>query len=206
MAEGLNRMAKRELLASIQGRYPGSSRRDNKGRILGKFIATACHHRKHGIRLLRVDSGRGQNSTSRLLLAFSPPVFAGEHNVGLSRGRDVGQQIGVDGEPRAFPLSDTFAEFGADLSRMRTRESMAVARTKGKLGDKQPKLTDRQQRELCRMHATGEYSISKITEILSVSRPTVYRISQPQLLPLAYDPAPYWNPLQLVPLEPYFHQ
>jgi len=44
-------MAKRELLASIQGRYPGSSKRDNKGRILDKFIATACHRRKQSIRL-----------------------------------------------------------------------------------------------------------------------------------------------------------
>ena len=52
---------------------------------------------------------------------------------------------------------------------------MAIARAKGKLRGKQPKLSDRQQRELCRMHATGEYSISDLPEIFSVSRPTVYR-------------------------------
>ena len=40
---------------------------------------------------------------------------------------------------------------------------------------KQPKLSDRQQRELCRMHVTGEYSISDLAELFSVSRPTVYR-------------------------------
>ena len=45
----------------------------------------------------------------------------------------------------------------------------------GKLRGKQPKLSDRQQRELCRMHATGEYSISDLAELFSVSRPTVYR-------------------------------
>ena len=49
-----------------------------------------------------VDSGRGQNRTLRLLLAFWPPVFAGEQNVGPSNGRDVGQQIGLADEPRAF--------------------------------------------------------------------------------------------------------
>ncbi len=32
--------------------------------------------------LQRVDSGRGQNRTLRLLLAFWPPVFAGEQNMG----------------------------------------------------------------------------------------------------------------------------
>ncbi len=36
-------------------------------------------------------------------------------------------------------------------------------------------LSDRQQRKLCRMHAMGEYSISDLAELFSVSRPTVYR-------------------------------
>ena len=35
---------------------------------------------------LRVDSGRGQNRTLRLLSALWPPVFAGEQNVGPPRG------------------------------------------------------------------------------------------------------------------------
>jgi DNA invertase Pin-like site-specific DNA recombinase len=47
-----------------------------------------------------------------------------------------------------FNILATFAEFEVNLLRMRTREGMAVARAKGKLRGKQPKLTDRQQREL----------------------------------------------------------
>ena len=74
-----------------------------------------------------------------------------------------------------FNILATFAEFEADLIRICTREGMAIARDKGKLRGKQPKLSDRQQRELCRMHATGEYSISDLAELFSVSRPTVYR-------------------------------
>ena len=74
-----------------------------------------------------------------------------------------------------FNILATFAEFETDLIRMRTREGMAIARAKGKLRGKQPKLSDRQQRELYRMHATGEYSISDLAELFSVSRPTVYR-------------------------------
>ena len=74
-----------------------------------------------------------------------------------------------------FNILATFAEFEADLIRLRTREGMAIARTRGKLRGKQPKLSDRQQRELCRMHATGEYSIGDLAELFSVSRPTVYR-------------------------------
>lgn len=74
-----------------------------------------------------------------------------------------------------FNILATFAEFESDLVRMRTREGMSIARAKGKLRGKQPKLSDKQQRELCRMHATGEYSISDLAEVFSVSRPTVYR-------------------------------
>ncbi len=74
-----------------------------------------------------------------------------------------------------FNILATFAEFEADLIRMRTREGMAVARAKGKLRGKQPKLTDKQQSELRRMHDTGDYSISDLAEVFSVSRPTVYR-------------------------------
>jgi DNA invertase Pin-like site-specific DNA recombinase len=74
-----------------------------------------------------------------------------------------------------FNILATFAEFEADLIRMRTREGMAVARAKGKLRGKKPKLSDKQQRELSRMHDTGDYSISDLAELFSVSRPTVYR-------------------------------
>ena len=90
----------------------------------------------------------------------------------------LGRALYDPGDPMGkmfFNILATFAEFEADLIRMRTREGMAIALAKGKLRGKQPKLSDRQQRELCRMHATGEYSISDLAELFSVSRPTVYR-------------------------------
>ena len=74
-----------------------------------------------------------------------------------------------------FNIIATFAEFEADLIRMRTREGMAIAKAKGKLRGKRPKLSEKQQKELWRMHDTGEYSISDLAEVFSVSRPTVYR-------------------------------
>ncbi len=75
-----------------------------------------------------------------------------------------------------FNILATFAEFEVDLLRLRTREGMAIARAKGKLRGKQPKLTTRQQRELVRMHDTGEYSIAELGELFTVSRATIYRV------------------------------
>ena len=100
----------------------------------------------------------------------------------LLRERDVklalGRALYDPGDPMGklfFNILATFAEFATDLIRMRTREGMAIALARGNLRGKPPQLSDRQQRELCRMHATGEYSISDLAEPCSVSRPTVYR-------------------------------
>ena len=97
-------------------------------------------------------------------------------------GRGVKLQIGASVYDPTDPMGKlffnilaTFAEFEVDLIKMRTREGMAVARAKGKLRGKKPKLSDRQQKELRRMYDTGDYSISDLAELFSVSRPTVYR-------------------------------
>ncbi len=74
-----------------------------------------------------------------------------------------------------FNILATFAEFESDLIRLRTREGMKVARAKGRLRGKQPKLSEKQQEELGRMHETGQYTISDLAELFSISRPTVYR-------------------------------
>ena len=91
----------------------------------------------------------------------------------------LGHSVYDPGDPMGkmfFNILATFAEFESDLIRLRTREGMAVARAKGKLRGKKPKLSDRQQRELRRMYDTGTYSISDLAELFSVSRPTIYRV------------------------------
>lgn len=74
-----------------------------------------------------------------------------------------------------FKILATFAEFESDMIRMRTREGMDIAQAKGKLKGRKPKLSPLQQKELKRMHESGDYSIGDLAEVFSVSRPTVYR-------------------------------
>lgn len=75
-----------------------------------------------------------------------------------------------------FNILATFAEFEAGLLRLRTREGMAVARARGRLKGKQPKLAARQQAELARMRATGEYTTADLMEVFSAGRASVYRV------------------------------
>ena len=77
-----------------------------------------------------------------------------------------------------FNILATFAGLAADLLRLRTREGMAIARAKGKLKGKPPKLTARQQARLVALHAAGDDTIADLTEVFSVSRATVYRTLQ----------------------------
>lgn len=53
-----------------------------------------------------------------------------------------------------FNIVTTFAEFEVDLLRMRTREGMAVARSKGTLRSRQPKLSLKQQEHLIRLYGS----------------------------------------------------
>jgi len=74
-----------------------------------------------------------------------------------------------------FNVLAMVAEFESDLARMRTREGMKVARAKGRLRGKQPKLSPRQEAHLVALHGAGEHTISELEELFSITRSTVYR-------------------------------
>ena len=74
-----------------------------------------------------------------------------------------------------FAILAIFAEFEVDLLRMRTREGMAIARAKGHLRGKPPKLSATRQAHLLTLHRAGGHNITELAELFDVSRPTVYR-------------------------------
>ncbi len=74
-----------------------------------------------------------------------------------------------------FNVLAMVAEFEADLIRARTREGMKVARAKGRLRGKQPKLSPTQEAHLVELHRAGTYTSAELAELFSVARSTVYR-------------------------------
>ncbi len=63
----------------------------------------------------------------------------------------------------------------SDLIRTRTREGMQVAKAKGHLRGKQPKLTVKQAKHLVELSNLGSYSTAELAELFGVGRSTVYR-------------------------------
>ena len=74
-----------------------------------------------------------------------------------------------------FNVLAMVAEFESDLIRMRTREGMKVARAKGRLRGKKPKLSLRQESHLVALHHAGAHTSAELAELFSVARSTVYR-------------------------------
>ncbi|HET6548083.1 MAG TPA: recombinase family protein, partial [Solirubrobacter sp.] len=74
-----------------------------------------------------------------------------------------------------FNVLAMVAAFEADLIRARTREGMKVAKARGRLRGKQPKLSPMQEAHLVALYRAGEHTISELEELFSVTRSTVYR-------------------------------
>jgi len=77
-----------------------------------------------------------------------------------------------------FNVLAMVAEFEADLIRLRTKEGMRVARAKGRLRGKQPKLNPRQEAHLVTLFRAREHTVSELEDLFGITRSTVYRAVQ----------------------------
>jgi DNA invertase Pin-like site-specific DNA recombinase len=73
-----------------------------------------------------------------------------------------------------FNVLAMIAEFEADLARLRTREGMKVAKAKGRLRGKQPKLKPKQEAHLVELWRAGRHTTGELAELFGVARSTVY--------------------------------
>ena len=79
------------------------------------------------------------------------------------------------------------AEFESDLIRLRTREGMKVAKAKGRLRGKQPKLKPNQAKHLLELHDSGTYTQAELAELFGVARSTIYRTIE-RMRPKSIEP------------------
>jgi DNA invertase Pin-like site-specific DNA recombinase len=98
--------------------------------------------------------------------------------VSLSLGGSVYDPTDLVGR-LLFNVLGMVAEFEADLIRMRTREGMAVAKAKGRLRGKQPKLFVTQRRHLLKLHDAGNHTRGTRRAVQCLSRDDLPRGATP---------------------------
>lgn len=69
----------------------------------------------------------------------------------------------------------TFAQFEADIASQRTKEGLAIARSKGRLNGKPPKLSKRQHLKVLEEFEGGNVTVRDLAEDYGVDRATIYR-------------------------------
>ena len=77
-----------------------------------------------------------------------------------------------------FNVLAMVAEFEGDLIRSRTKEGMKIAKAKGRLRGRAPKLSPKIEAHLVAEHHAGNYTVAELATEFKVARSTVYRAVQ----------------------------
>ena len=73
-----------------------------------------------------------------------------------------------------FTMVAAFAEFERGIMQSRTKDGLAAARARGRVGGRKPKMSPKHVAEAKKMYLEGK-TVLDIANLLGVSRPTVYR-------------------------------
>lgn len=85
-------------------------------------------------------------------------------------------------------LSNVLAMIEREIIRLRTREGMKIAKAKGRLRGRKPKLNSRQEAHLVQLLDSVEHSTTELADLFGVGRSTVYRARDRQRCCVAVPP------------------
>lgn len=101
-----------------------------------------------------------------------------EEVTALGTTLSIGGNTYVPSDPMSKLLVNVLAmvaEFERDLIVQRTREGMDIARQKGKLRGKKPKLSDKQSQAMLDLYSQGTHTVQEICAMYNIGRATFYR-------------------------------
>jgi DNA invertase Pin-like site-specific DNA recombinase len=79
-----------------------------------------------------------------------------------------------------FTMIAAMAEFEHSMMVARTKDGLAAARARGRLGGRKPKLTDAQKKQVKKLYYAKELTVREIASLFNITPPTVYRALESQ--------------------------
>lgn len=74
-----------------------------------------------------------------------------------------------------FTMIAAMAEFEHSMMVARTKDGLAAARARGRLGGRKPKLTEAQKKQVKALYEAKELTVREIGALFNITPPTVYR-------------------------------
>jgi len=74
-----------------------------------------------------------------------------------------------------FTMIAAMAEFEHSMMVARTKDGLAAARARGRLGGRKPKLSDAQKKQVKKLYDAKELTVREIAALFNITPPTVYR-------------------------------
>lgn len=120
--------------------------------------------------------------TVDLLLKNGIRFVAIKENIDINNEKqDLRSQVMVE----TFGL---FAEIEHQLVSQRTKEALAVAKAKGRLGGRPPALNPQQQELAIKLYKEGKLRVKEICQMMGISKPTLYSYLKKASSKLKFEP------------------
>ena len=123
-----------------------------------------------GDRIVVESLSRLGRSTKDLLELVELFQEKGVHLISMKEQIDTSTPTGK----LLFTLMSAIAQFERDTIADRTKEGLAAARARGRMGGR-PKLGEEQVRKALRLYASGQYTVREIEHLTGIKKTSLYK-------------------------------